>query len=108
MEPIEQAIIDVPEGSSGTVIDMLARRKGEMVDMRTEDGHSRMEFKVPTRGLLGWASQDRLPTAFKLLQTRIVEPHSLEGDPGSVYLWVEQLDDDNRPSGIPRSWAIFR
>jgi hypothetical protein len=59
-----------------------------------------------TRGLLGWASQDRLPTAFKLLQTRIVEPHSLEGDPGSVYLWVEQLDDDNRPSGIPRAFRL--
>ena len=59
-----------------------------------------------TRGLLGWASQDRLPTAFKLLQTRIVEPHSLEGDPGSVYLWVEELDDDNRPSGIPRAFRL--
>jgi hypothetical protein len=42
-----------------------------------------------TRGLLGWASIDRLPATFKLLQTRIVEPHSLEGDPGSIYLWVE-------------------
>ncbi len=61
---------------------------------------------IATRGLLGWASQDRLPTAFKLLQTRIVDPHSLEGDPGSVYLWVEQLDDDNRPSGIPRAYRL--
>ena len=59
-----------------------------------------------TRGLLGWASQDRLPPAFKLLQTRIVEPHSLQGDPGSVYLWVEQLDEDNRPSGIPRAFRL--
>ena len=54
MEPIEQAIIDVPETYTGTVIDMLARRKGEMVDMRTQDAHTRMEFKVPTRGLLGF------------------------------------------------------
>ena len=53
-EPIEQAIIDVPETYSGTIIDMLARRKGELVDMRTEEGHTRMEFKVPTRGLLGF------------------------------------------------------
>ena len=34
------------------------------------------------RGLLGWASTDRLPAYFKLLKARIVEPHSLEGDPG--------------------------
>ena len=58
------------------------------------------------RGLLGWASADRLPTAFKLLQARIVEPHSLEGDPGSIYLWVEELDEDNRPSGIPRAFRV--
>jgi len=58
------------------------------------------------RGLLGWASADRLPASFKLLQARIVEPHSLEGDPGSIYLWVEQLDEDNRPSGIPRAFRV--
>lgn len=52
-EPVEQVIIDVPEAFQGAVIDMLARRKGEMVDMRTQDGHSRMEYRVPARGLLG-------------------------------------------------------
>jgi GTP-binding protein len=52
-EPVEQAIIDVPEHNAGTIIDMLNRRKGELVDMRTEEGHTRLEFKVPTRGLLG-------------------------------------------------------
>jgi hypothetical protein len=61
---------------------------------------------VGVRGLLGWASVDRLPATFKLLQARIVEPHSLEGDPGSIYLWVEALDDGNRPSGIPRAYRI--
>jgi hypothetical protein len=59
-----------------------------------------------TRELLGWASIDGLPGAFKLLQARIVEPHSLEGDPGSIYLWVEALDEGNRPSGVPRAYRI--
>jgi hypothetical protein len=58
------------------------------------------------RGLLGWASIDKLPVTFKLLQARIVEPHSLEGDPGSIYLWVEALDGSNRPSGVPRAYRI--
>ena len=58
------------------------------------------------RGLLGWASLEKLPANFKLLQARIVEPHSLEGDPGSIYLWVEALDDGNRPSGVPRAYRI--
>ena len=61
---------------------------------------------VGVRGLLGWASVDRLPATFKLLQARIVEPHSLEGDPGSIYLWVEALDEGNRPSGVPRAYRI--
>lgn len=58
------------------------------------------------RGLLGWATTNRLPASFKLLHTRIVEPHSLEGDPGSIYLWVEEVDEDNRPSAIPRAFRI--
>ncbi len=53
-EPVEQVIVDVPEESTGTVIDMLSRRKGEMVGMQTHEGHARLEFKVPTRGLLGF------------------------------------------------------
>ena len=61
---------------------------------------------VAVRGLLGWATVDRLPVAFKLLQARIVEPHSLEGDPGSIYLWVETLDEGNRPSGVPRAYRL--
>jgi len=59
-----------------------------------------------TRGLLGWASTDSLPASFKLLQARIVDPHSLQGDPGSIYLWVEALDEDSRPSGIPRAYRL--
>lgn len=61
---------------------------------------------IGARGLLGWATIDRLPANFKLLQVRIVEPHSLQGDPGSIYLWVEALDDGNRPSGVPRAYRL--
>jgi hypothetical protein len=61
---------------------------------------------VATRDLLGWASVDRLPPSFKLLQARIVDPHTVEGDPGSIYLWVEALDEDNRPSGVPRAYRL--
>ena len=59
-----------------------------------------------TRGLLGWSSTDPLPPKFKLLGARIVEPHSLEGDPGAIHLWVEALDDDNFPSGVPRAYRL--
>ena len=58
------------------------------------------------RSLLGWATPDRLPGYFKLVSSRIVEPHSLEGDPGSVYLWIEELDDGNRPIAAPRAFRL--
>jgi len=58
------------------------------------------------RSLLGWATTDRLPAYFKLLSARIVEPHSLEGDPGSIYLWVEELDEGNRPRAAPRAFRV--
>lgn len=61
---------------------------------------------VGARGLLGWSSPDPLPPRFKLLHARIVEPHSLEGEPGAIHLWVEALDDDNRPSGVPRAYRL--
>ena len=61
---------------------------------------------IGARGLLGWSSRDPLPPRFKLLQARIVEPHSLEGEPGAIHLWVEELGDDNRPSGVPRAYRL--
>jgi hypothetical protein len=58
------------------------------------------------RGLLGWSSVDPLPPRFKLLHARIVEPHSLAGDLGAIHLWIETIDDDNRPSGVPRAYRL--
>jgi GTP-binding protein len=81
MEPIEQAIIDVPEETAGTIIDMLNRRKGELVDMRTHEGHSRMEFKVPTRGLLGFRGDFIIETRGEgILNHSFIEYAPYKGD----------------------------
>jgi GTP-binding protein len=53
-EPYEEVTIDVPEESSGVVIERLGKRKGVMTDMRTKEGQVRMTFDIPTRGLLGY------------------------------------------------------
>jgi hypothetical protein len=58
------------------------------------------------RSLLGWASPEALPPRFKLLGARIVEPHSLAGDAGAIFLFVEEVDDDNFPSGDPRLFRL--
>ncbi len=55
-EPVESAIINVPEESSGAVIQALGKRKGIMMNMKSENGNALLEFEVPTRGLLGFRS----------------------------------------------------
>jgi GTP-binding protein len=53
-EPMEHVVIDTPEETSGSIINMLSQRGGEMQDMRVEKSITRMEFIIPTRGLLGF------------------------------------------------------
>lgn len=57
LEPFEEVIVNVPDEYSGTVISKLNQRKGLMNMMNSENGWSRIEFKVPTRGLLGYQSE---------------------------------------------------
>ncbi|WP_206458828.1 translational GTPase TypA [Anaerovorax sp. IOR16] len=57
MEPIEEVVIEVPDEYSGTVISKLNMRKGIMKSMSGKDGRSRLEYAVPTRGLLGYRSE---------------------------------------------------
>jgi GTP-binding protein len=55
LEPIEEAQVDVDEAYVGVVVDKIARRKGEMIDMRPSGGgKTRIVFRVPTRGLIGY------------------------------------------------------
>jgi GTP-binding protein len=54
LEPFEEVIIDVPNDMSGIVIEKLSKRKGIMTEMRPEQGHTRIVFEMPTRGLLGY------------------------------------------------------
>ncbi len=57
LEPIEQLIIDVPQDYQGIVIEKLARRKGELRAMENHGtGLMRLEFEIPTRGLIGYRS----------------------------------------------------
>jgi GTP-binding protein len=58
MEPVEHLTIDIPENFVGTVIERLGPRKGEMVKMTNHgSGRVRMEFRVPSRGLIGLRSE---------------------------------------------------
>ena len=55
LEPMEIAYVDVPDEFSGTVINKLSMRKGELQGMsQTTGGYTRLEFSIPSRGLIGY------------------------------------------------------
>ncbi|MCX6008248.1 MAG: translational GTPase TypA [Chloroflexi bacterium] len=57
MEPVEQLILDTREDYIGVITEMAAKRQGKMTDMHNDGkGNLRMEYKIPTRGLIGFRS----------------------------------------------------
>ena len=57
-EPIELLVVNVPDDCVGNVIEKLGRRKAEMVNMEpAEIGHTKIEFKIPARGLIGYRTE---------------------------------------------------
>jgi len=65
-----------------------------------------VEVFFASKGLLGWPASGALPPKFQLLWTRVVEPDLKAGHRGAIYLWVEELDANNVPSGLPRSYRL--
>ena len=58
LEPMEQAVIDVPDEFSGIVIEKLSFRNGELPGMsRSNGGYTRLEFLIPSRGLIGYRGE---------------------------------------------------
>ena len=58
LEPMELAYIDVPEEFSGSIIQKLSERKGELLSMSTANGgYTRLEFSIPARGLIGYRGE---------------------------------------------------
>ncbi|MBR3636814.1 MAG: translational GTPase TypA [Lachnospiraceae bacterium] len=58
LEPMEKAYIDVPDDCTGSVIEKLSQRKGELINMTPgADGYTRLEFLIPSRGLIGYRGE---------------------------------------------------
>lgn len=52
-EPVETLVVDTPDESTGPVIELVGRRQGIMTHMHAANGRTTMEFRIPTRGLIG-------------------------------------------------------
>ncbi len=56
-EPFEEVTVDIPEKMSGTVIEKLSKRKGQIINIKNINGQVRLNFEIPTRGLLGYRNE---------------------------------------------------
>ncbi len=81
LEPFEEVSIDVPQESSGAVIEKLGKRRGIMTAMKEENGIVRMSFEMPTRGLMGYKSQFMVDTRGEgILTSRVLGFRPYAGD----------------------------
>jgi hypothetical protein len=65
-----------------------------------------IEAFFATKDLLGWPRTGQLPPRFQLLWARVVEPDVKSGNAGAIYLWIEAVDENNVPDGVPRSYRL--
>lgn len=73
-EPIEEMTVDCPEEHAGTVIEMTTRRKGTLTNMESTAGRTRLEFTIPSRGIIGLRSNMLTATAGEAIMA-----HRLKG-----------------------------
>lgn len=102
-EPIEHLVVDVPEESSGKVIEMVTQRKGALTIMEPKGDLQHLEFDIPARGLIGLRNQMLTATGGEAIMNhrfKSYEPH--KGDiPGRINGSLISMD-----SGLCRAYAI--
>lgn len=105
LEPIEEVVIDVDEEHSGIVVQKMAERKAEMVELRPSGGNRiRLVFHAPTRGLIGYQSELLTDTRGTAVMNRLF--HSYQPYKGSIAGRVTgvMISNDN---GEAVSYALF-
>ncbi|MCB0760351.1 MAG: translational GTPase TypA [Flavobacteriales bacterium] len=80
-EPIEQLVVDVPESSSGKVIELVTQRKGDLLAMEPKGELLHLEFSIPSRGLIGLRNNVLTATSGEAVMThRFVEFQPFKGE----------------------------
>lgn len=110
-EPVEEMTVDCPEQYSGTVIELTTKRKGTMTNMVTTGDRVRLEFDIPSRGIIGLRSNMLTATAGEAIMThrlRDFEPwlgeiemrtngSIISGETGTAFAYsIDKLQDRGR------------
>ena len=110
-EPVEEMTVDCPEEYAGTVIDLTTRRKGTLTNMASDGERTRLEFDIPSRGIIGLRSNMLTATAGEAIMThrlRDFEPwvgeiemrtngSIISGETGTAFAYsIDKLQDRGR------------
>ena len=110
-EPIEEMTVDCPEEYAGTVIELTTRRKGTLTNMESNNGRTRLEFDIPSRGIIGLRSNMLTATAGEAIMShrlRAFEPYVgdidmrtngsiIASETGTAYAYsIDKLQDRGR------------
>ena len=110
-EPIEEITVDCPQEYSGTVIELATKRKGTLTNMETNGDRTRLEFTIPSRGIIGLRSNMLTATAGEAIMTHRLkgfEPWTgeiemrvngsiISGETGTAYAYsIDKLQDRGR------------
>jgi GTP-binding protein len=123
LEPIEEVVIDVDEPFSGIVVQGMAERRGEMVEMRPSGGgRLRLVFHAPTRGLIGYQGELLTDTRGTAVLNRVFHryaPHRgevearrngvlISTDAGEAVAFALWNLEDRGPMMIEPGWKVYR
>jgi GTP-binding protein len=123
LEPIEEVVIDVDEQHAGVVVQKLAERRGEMIEMRPSGGgRVRLIFHAPTRGLIGYHGELLTDTRGTAVMNRVFHtygPHrgEITGRRNGVLISTDQGEsvayamwnlEDRGPMMIEPGWKVYR
>ena len=110
-EPIEEMTVDCPQEYSGTVIELATKRKGTLTNMETNGDRTRLEFTIPSRGIIGLRTKMLTATAGEAIMTHRLkgfEPWTgeiemrvngsiISGETGTAYAYsIDKLQDRGR------------
>jgi GTP-binding protein len=122
-EPIEEVVIDVDEIHSGIVVQKMAERKAEMMEMRPSGGHRlRLVFHAPTRGLIGYQGELLTDTRGTAIMNRLFHayaPHKgpipgrrngvlISNDQGEAVAYAMWNLEDRGPMMIEPGWKVYK
>ncbi len=123
VEPIEEVIIDVDEEHSGVVVQKMAERKAEMLEMRPSGGNRlRLVFHAPTRGLIGYQGELATDTRGTAIMNRLFFEYApyrgeiqgrrngvlISNDAGESVAYAMWKLEDRGPMMIEPGWKVYR